>query len=39
MQTAPVEGAPATEPTEVYLAYDGENLYVAIRARYAEPGI
>ena len=39
VQTAPVEGATATEPTEVYLAYDGENLYVGIRARYAEPGL
>ncbi|MCY4122818.1 MAG: hypothetical protein OXG72_18065, partial [Acidobacteria bacterium] len=39
VQTAPVEGAPATEPTDVYLAYDGENLYVAIRARYADTGL
>ena len=39
VQTAPVEGAAASEPTEVYLAYDGENLYVGIRARYAEPGL
>ena len=39
VQTAPVEGAAATEPTDVYIAYDGDNLYVGIRARYAEPGL
>ena len=39
VQTTPVEGAAATESTDVYLAYDGENLYVGIRARYAEPGL
>ena len=39
VQTAPVEGAAASEPTDVYIAYDGDNLYVGIRARYAEPGL
>ena len=39
VQTAPVEGAAATEPTDVYVAYDGENLYVGIRARYADTGL
>ena len=39
VQTAPVEGAAASEPTDVYIAYDGENLYVGIRARYGEPGL
>ena len=39
VQTAPVEGAAATESTEVSIVYDGENLYVGIRARYAEPGL
>ncbi len=39
VQTAPVEGAAASEPTDVYLAYDGDHLYVGIRARYAAPGL
>jgi hypothetical protein len=39
VQTAPVEGAAASESTDVYLAYDGENLYVGIRARYGVPGL
>ena len=39
VQTTPVEGAAATEPTDVYVAFDGDNLYVGIRARYAEPGL
>ena len=39
VQTAPVEGAAASEPTDVYIAYDGENLYVGIRARYADTGL
>ena len=39
VQTAPVEGAAASEATDVYLAYDGENLYVGIRAGYASPGL
>ena len=39
VQTAPVEGAAASEPTDVYIAYDGDNLYVGIRARYGEPGL
>ena len=39
VQTTPVEGAAASEPTEVYIAYDGENLYVGVRARYADTGL
>ncbi len=39
VQTTPVEGAAATEPTDVYLAYDRESLYVGIRARYADTGL
>ena len=39
VQTAPVEGAAASESTDVYIAYDGENLYVGIRARYGSPGL
>ncbi|MYD70881.1 MAG: carbohydrate binding family 9 domain-containing protein [Acidobacteria bacterium] len=39
VQTAPVEGAAASEPTDVYLVYDGENLYVGVRARYGDTGL
>ena len=39
VQTAPVEGAAASEPTDVYLVYDGENLYVGVRARYGDAGL
>ena len=39
VQTAPVEGAAPSESTDVYLAYDGENLYVGIRARYGDTGV
>lgn len=31
------EGAPVTEPTEVFLGYDAQNLYVAFRCRDSEP--
>ena len=39
VQTAPVEGAAASEPTDVYIVYDGENLYVGVRARYGDTGL
>ncbi len=39
VQVAPVEGAPATEATEVWMAFDGDNLYFAFYAHYADPGI
>ena len=39
VQTSPVEGAAATEATEVWLAYDSDNIYVAFYAHYADPGI
>ena len=39
VQTSPVEGAAATEPTEVWLAYDSDNIYLAFYAHYADPGI
>lgn len=37
VQTSPVEGAPATEDTEVWLAYDSDNIYVAAYAHYTDP--
>ena len=38
IQIAPVEGAPGTEETEVWIAYDSDYLYLAFHAHYSEPG-
>ena len=38
-QQAPLDGAPATEATDVYVAYDSENLYFAFHAHYENPEI
>ena len=39
VQESPLEGAPATEDTEVWISYDSQNLYVAVHAHYDDPGI
>jgi uncharacterized membrane protein YgcG len=39
VQERPVEGAPATEETDVYLAYDSRQLYFGIHAHYADRSI
>ena len=39
VQIAPVEGAPGSEETEVWMTYDSEHLYVAFYAHYADPAI
>ena len=39
VQTSPVEGAAPSEATEVWLAYDSDNIYLAFYAHYADPGI
>ena len=39
VQTSPVEGAPGTEDTEVWIAYDRDNLYLAFYAHYTDPSI
>src|SRR5687768_11981851 len=36
VQEEPVEGAPATEKTEVRVAYDGEKVYFGIHAHYSD---
>ena len=36
-QREPLEGAPATEETEVRVLYDADNLYIGILARDREP--
>jgi hypothetical protein len=37
-QREPLEGEPATEDTEVRVLYDGEHLYIGVRAFDSEPG-
>ena len=37
VQMNPLDGAPASEPTEVYLAYDNNNFYVGVYAHYSDP--
>ncbi len=39
VQQAPLDGAPATEKTEVYVAYDSRNIYFAFYAHYEDPSI
>ena len=39
VQQNPVEGAPATEATDVYIAYDSQNIYFGIYAHYSDPSI
>ena len=39
VQQQPVDGAPATEETDVFLAYDNSNLYLAFHVKYQDPGI
>ena len=39
VQMAPLEGAPGTEETEVWIAYDRDNLYFAFYAHHSDPGI
>ena len=39
VQQAPLDGAPATEETEVYVAYDSENIYFGFYAHYEDPSI
>jgi len=39
VQSTPVEGAPATEDTEVYVAFDSTHLYIGMYAHYSDPGL
>ena len=39
VQQNPVEGAPASEETDVWIAYDTQNIYIAVHAHYSDPGI
>ena len=37
IQQLPVEGVPATEPTEVWVFFDDDNLYIAARCYDSQP--
>ena len=39
VQQRPLEGAPATERTEVLIAYDSQNIYFGIYAHYSDPNL
>ena len=39
VQQSPLDGAPATEQTEVYIAYDRDNVYFGFYLHYSDPGI
>jgi hypothetical protein len=39
VQRRPLDGAAATERTEVYVAYDSERMYFGIYAHYSEPSL
>ena len=39
VQQSPVEGAPASEDTEIYIAYDDTHLYFGMYAHYADPSM
>ena len=39
VQRSPVEGAPATEDTEVWVAFDSTHLYFGMHAHYSDPGM
>ena len=37
IQQVPVEGVPATEPTEIWIFFDDDNLYIAARCYDSQP--
>ena len=39
VQREPLDGAPASEDTDVYIAYDSSNIYLAFHAHYEDPSI
>ena len=39
VQTRPLDGVPATEQTDVYVAYDNQRLYFGIYAHYSSPSL
>ena len=39
VQQAPLDGAPATEQTEIYISYDSEHIYFAFYLHYSDPNL
>jgi hypothetical protein len=39
VQQRPLEGSPATEQTEIFIAYDSQNIYFGIHAHYSDRGL
>lgn len=39
VQQSPLDGAPATEETEIYLAYDRDHLYFGFYLHYSDPSL
>ena len=39
VQQQPLDGAPSSEQTEVYLAYDSQRLYLGFGVHYSDPGM
>ncbi len=39
VQRRPLDGAPASERTDVYLAYDSERMYIGVHAHYGDPAL
>ena len=39
VQQSPLDGAPATEETEIYISYDSDHIYFAFYLHYSDPGI
>jgi hypothetical protein len=39
VQQSPLDGAPATEETDIYIAYDEDQIYFGFHAHYEDPSI
>jgi hypothetical protein len=39
VQRRPLDGAPGSEPTDVYVTYDADRLYFGIAAHYSDPAL
>ena len=39
VQISPLDGAPGTEATDVYIAYDSANIYLGFHAHYTNPSM